>query len=375
MEARKVFIFGYYGWKNVGDDAMLYAILKELSNYDEIFRFYILSNDKDILFPEKLADKINFVKPSIPSVFINLFKSSIILIGGGTHISDYGTKIHSVKRLMRILFLAFFAKIFSKKFYIIGNGIGPMSTKCGERLARLICCMADCISVRDKESYIFLEKWHFDNKTILAFDPAVLIRMSTNPKLQKKCDKFILGVSVTPVFTNYYKDYYKDVLIIEKIAKELNMCLRENKKIEIHLFIFHGKSKDDDVFITEMLYKKLNPIERVKIISYDRCPKNILLEFEICNAFIGMKYHSLVFAYMNNLPLLVIDYHPKCRSFADMIGLPNYAVVSPIEILNDEFPNYVRNFVKNPEKFKAKLPLTEALSLAKKGFNCFKINQ
>ena len=86
-----------------------------------------------------------------------------------------------------------------------------------------------------------------------------------------------------------------------------------------------------------------------------------------CDVFIGTKYHSIVFAYIKNLPLLIINYHQKCQNFAEEIGLPEFAVIQPEEILNGKFSEYFNRFQENPKMFRAKLPINQAIQSAKKG--------
>ena len=41
-----------------------------------------------------------------------------------------------------------------------------------------------------------------------------------------------------------------------------------------------------------------------------------------CNAFISARLHGAIVAYMCAIPFAIVDYHPKCRDFADDVGLP-----------------------------------------------------
>ena len=373
MRKPQVFIFGYYGWKNTGDDAMIHAILQELCALTDRAEFAVLSL-VPVVIPPQARGRVRFIKPSPVKVFWEILQSSVLVIGGGTHIFDYGIKRRAAKILSRILLLVLFARVSGKRVYILGNGIGPLTTAWGKTLAKLICRLADYISVRDRESYRILERWGFTDKARLAFDPSVLIEPS--PEIHgglPEGDKRISGISLSPVFEIYYNHREKDCQLVEKIAKPVNQWLKQNPRGEAWLFVFKGKSKDDDVQITQLLQERLQPPEQVKLIGYDPDPAKTLARLAQCHAFIGMRYHSCLFAYLNGVPLLIIDYHPKCRALAEEIELSEPAVISLPEILNGQFQERWNNLLDSPKDFRANLPVEIARQRAMEGIQGVKI--
>ena len=65
--------------------------------------------------------------------------------------------------------------------------------------------------------------------------------------------------------------------------------------------------------------------------------------------------------------ITTIDYHPKCRAFAEEIGLPKHAVISIEEILNGQFWKYLKDLQGHPDDFVARLPVNTAKQRAKNG--------
>ena len=260
------------------------------------------------------------------------------------------------------------AKLFWKRTYLMGIGIGPLSTFWGRFLSKQIYRLAKFISVRDKLSYKILEKMGLKNKVTLSFDLAALLpSLSTSDNLVKKTDMKKLGVSILPFFEIYHHDKEKDILLIHEIAKGLNRWLKRDCQSMIYLFVFKGKSKADDVLITEMLQKELNPLGRVRLIPYNPDPIQTLSRVAQCDAFVGMRYHSCVFAYLTNTPLLIINYFQKCQALAEDVGLSEHAVISIEEILNGKFEKYLQNLQEHPDDFVATLPVDIAKQMAKNG--------
>lgn len=370
LKNEQICIFGYYGWKNTGDDAMVYALLQELSNLYPTTKFAILSRIP-VMVPVSVKNKVRFVKPNPITVFREFIRSSIFIIGGGTHIFDYGIFTRNLRILLRLFILLLFAKVFGTKTYLIGNGIGPISTTWGKVLAKLVCHLADYMTVRDKVSYEVLEALGLANKASLAFDLSALVEPEYETtgidEHSRKESKQILGISITPVFEIYRGDKKKDFLVVDTISKDINRELKRNPKLETWVFNFKGQSKDDDFLISQTLRERLGSSERIKLIHYNPDPRETLTQVRECSVFIGMRYHACLFAYLNNIPLLIIDYHPKCRALAEEIELPDNAIISLSEILTGGFAERLRNLISSPDKFLANLPIKLARNKARAG--------
>ena len=365
---QQIFICGHYGWKNTGDDAMVYVLLRELHILYPAATFAI-SSQTAIIVPPETKNLVKFVRLAPRTVFQEIMRSSIFILGGGTHFHDHGIKIRQLKMLYKNFILFMLAKLFCKRIYFLGIGVEHLSTTWGRFLTKQICRLADFISVRDESSYKILEGMRLKNKVTLSFDLAALLQplLTSDKSLIKKRDMKILGISILPFFEIYYGDKEKDILFVHEIAKGLNQWLKRDRQNLIYLFVFRGKSIADDVLITEMLQKQLNPAERVKLIPYNPDPVETMSEVDQCHAFIGMRYHSCVFAYLTNTPLLVINYFRKCQALAEDVGLSKHTIISLEEILNGEFEKYLQHLQEHPEEFAATLPINAAKQMTKKG--------
>lgn len=367
---QQIFILGHFGQKNTGDDAMIHVLLQEIHTLYPTSIFAILS-PIPIVIPHETKNCVKFIRPTNPLlVFREIIHSSTLAWGGGTFMYDHKNKINRFVRLCETFIVMAFAKLFRKRIYLLGIGIEPLSTTWGRFLSKRICRLADFISARDKLSYGILEGMGLKKKVTLSFDLAALLQptsTSDTDTLVKNTDMKILGISILPFFEIYHDDKEKDRLFVHEIAKGLNQWLKEEHQSLIYLFVFKGKSKADDVLITEMLRKQLESPERVKLIPYNPDPVETLYEVAQCHAFVGMRYHSCVFAYLTNTPLLIIDYFQKCQALAEDVRLPEHAVVSLEEILNGQFDKYLENMQKHPDDFVAMLPIDIANQMAKKG--------
>ncbi len=89
---------------------------------------------------------------------------------------------------------------------------------------------------------------------------------------------------------------------------------------------------------------------------------------EKCDYFIGMRYHSSLFAYLLKKPEIIIDYQEKCKSLANEILLPKNALI-PLEDLELSFCQEVNGMLKHPESYCAQLSIENAKNRVKKMYD------
>jgi len=367
VKEAQIFIYGYYGWSNTGDDAMVYILLQELPHLYPNAKFAVLSRTA-VLIPPSAKDKVRFIKLNPLSVLREISRSSAFIIGGGTHIYDYGITRRNLRILLRLWLILLLAKAFGNRIYLLGNGIGPLSTKWGKALARLICHLADHITVRDTASYAVLENFGLAERASLGFDLSALLEPEPEPATStgtSQQDRQILGISVTPVFETYQGNKEKDSLLVDLISQGISQEFSQKPPWEVWLFTFKGKSRFDDFAITQMLQERLKPLKYTRLISYNPDPRQMLVQVGQCDAFIGMRYHACLFAYLTNVPLLIIDYHPKCQALAEEIKLAENGVISLPEIMKGQFAERLGYLMRSPDKFRAALSLNKAKTGAK----------
>jgi polysaccharide pyruvyl transferase WcaK-like protein len=293
----KIYVIGYYGYRSLGDEAMKLGL-------DEILR-------------HKGYQHIRYHKKGIGYIKNFLWADAIVL-GGGTHMRDWGTKWLS--QSLRILALGLLSKAFLKRFYMLNVGIDG---NCWLDLSKKV---SNKVTLRDIQS----------------FDSSIVVEYNQKPK------KKILGVSLSPVFETYYKNKTLDEKLAIEIARKIRQLLDANPDWVVKFFNFNKVDEPINLYCSGQLSDS-------EFRYYDDDVKVILSEVSECSAFIGMRYHSCQFAYKTQTPLLVINSYPSCGMFARLIGVK---LVSLDDALRGRF---------NMEFRDAKLPINYAKSLAFKG--------
>jgi polysaccharide pyruvyl transferase WcaK-like protein len=368
---KEFFIIGYFGFKNLGDHAMLFVALKELNSKFPDCTFKILSKEP-LWIPSNTSNKIEWVKIRYDLITRCILKSTSVIFVGGTHLEDHGIDaIRIYKNIGRILLLSLFIRICRKPIYHLGIGVGPLRRQLVKILVRIIFILSEQISVRDFASFEILKELHLQDKVIQGFDISVLLDREI---LNYQREREILGISLLPYYKTFYGNEKLDYSFIDKIADQLFIWLMQNPERKIYLFIINGCRTDDPPLIyslrKKIVKKDFSLKSRIDIIQYQENPQKMLNFFSECDYFISYRLHSAIFAYICSLPFIMINYHQKCKSFAEQIDLPEGAIITPDDVIKGKLSIIINSITENPSDYQASLPIEIAKKNAK---NCFQM--
>jgi len=211
-------------------------------------------------------------------------------------------------------------------------------------------------------------------KIIKAFDLAVLLPLLKTPseiehgrQMPASAQK-TLGVSIC-----HYERYIPGGDMSIESAREQNMLkaltqLVKSEKIKIRLIVFNGNPRRGDVEITTDFYNRLSSIpgSSVEMVTYQNNPLKTWEAVRSCDALLGVRLHSAIFAYAAKVPFLLVEYHPKCSDFMTEIGCTDTCRL-PAEMRN---PSDTANLINEMLHGKTccSLPLEDAQQLALQNF-------
>ena len=173
-----VYLSGWYGYQNSGDDALLLLMTEMIRSVPVDIRIFIRTL-KSAMLPS-LSDCVQ-VKYSSHwfkgQVFLNtifdIINSDVLVFGGGSTISDADQKringLHSMHRLCSVARCKGVPIIFS------ALGLGPLNTPEGRIIAKKILNMAELVDVRDSYSKKLCQELNISSQWVQGFDPAVLL--------------------------------------------------------------------------------------------------------------------------------------------------------------------------------------------------------
>lgn len=301
---------GAYGKGNVGDEAILTAILSSLKSLDGDMPFWVMSRD-----PKQTSKSHGVGSLYIFDVFrfLKLLgKAELFVNGGGSLIQD----ITSSRSLYFYLFTLWAAKLRGAGVIMYGCGIGPLIKSFDKKLAgKVLDSTADIISLRDSGSLSLLEEIGVKKPEIIrAADPVVNLVPSSERAVDRAFEKE--G--------------------IPKDAPLIGFCLRKWPG-------FGGKELDAVAEAASYAYEKYGlvpvffPIEYPADIETGRlASERLSVPSVVCGCrhgasetigmlgrmklVCGMRLHSLIFATAGGSPVIGLSYDVKVDSFIKDIG-------------------------------------------------------
>jgi polysaccharide pyruvyl transferase WcaK-like protein len=367
MQGKKVFLLGYHGRRNIGDDAICVSLIETLGKlFNPETMLYVYTKEGYIKqnFRKEKGLQIRFTS-SLVSALKSLINSQVVIVDGGDHLHDYGHFLKRLKIFVAFFTLAILTKVFFKKLLIINGGF--RATK-GISLAflKMILSLTCCVSVRDGDSFALVSKYACKQPQ-RGFDTAIL--------LDYKCQSIVdthkksVGFSIAPVFSNFFLKPEKDEALAKVIARDVNTLLHKAKNINLYFLAFNTDPKVGDLNIIRKITLMLDEevLERIKLIAYSGDISDFLSKFSRLDVVVCCKYHSVIFSYLLGKPILVINYHPKNAALARKIGLSSRCLVSLEHVFAGKLGLMLPELVSSPEEFKTTLPVYEARRRALNG--------
>jgi polysaccharide pyruvyl transferase WcaK-like protein len=335
----KILVIGWHGMRNTGDDAMAVVLHHELTRLGHSVRFFAASSRlpctgqslrlKGFPLLVMLSDRIS-------QLFLKhvMLDYDVLLFGGGS-VFHSENSIFWKSGLVR----RFKERSRGRKLCgALGVSLGPFKTGQAQENCRALLNEFDFLALRDRESFDLAVGMGLHYKPALAFDPALLFfdafRVSREEALKKKkADQNLVGFALSD-----HRILGRDKDARSRIADAINRLLEANPQVRIKLFCF-GKNKihHDDIKFNKAILEKIKQKKRINIEGYKRNTADMMDELCRCAWMVSMKLHGAVFAYTADVNLVLLDYHPKCRSFACEIQLPsdfifNYSDFDPAEL-------------------------------------------
>ncbi|MCS7243336.1 MAG: polysaccharide pyruvyl transferase family protein [Candidatus Calescibacterium sp.] len=291
-DIKEVCIIGYYGFGNIGDDAILIAALEEYTKaYDMYVRILVNKNDyvERMLKEFHLNDNIVlYDRWNIGQIAESIHYSDALIFCGGGLFQDKT----SLKSFMYYFFLAFLAHLKKKKIIIERNSIGPLNTKVSRFLFSKVLNWASTVSVRDTISYNFLVQNY----------PEFSL------KYRIKQDFVMSDISSNIFKRSVSKEKNYDILFIlrksqgiEQIADLINQIKNE---YSLRVIVF----QEGDLFVLKDI---------IQNVDYPG-PGKIYETLEIIQSsrvVVSNRLHGLIMAFMNDIKTIGISTDPKIEGF------------------------------------------------------------
>ncbi len=308
-----VIISGYYGFKNIGDEAMLKSIIESIQKHRNNIKIVVLSNNPQEAINTYKIGAVN--RFNLLGILYTMKKAKLFINGGGSLIQDNS----STRSLFYYLFMIWLAKKMRMKVMIYANGIGPLNKKSNKRLATYVLNQVDIITVREKMSYTEIKNLGVLKPTaIVTADPALLI----NPIEEAEIDTLLhqeglIGDNLVGFSIRQWNKFHDYENIIANVAD----YMVEKYKI---IPVFLPMHNPDDVFIIEDIISRMKNKGFLTKNRYNA--SQILGLISRFKLLIGMRLHALIFAASVGVPIIGLSYEPKVEGFMKYINQGNLCI-------------------------------------------------
>ena len=297
----RVVISGYFGYHNVGDEAILKSIITALRNQNPNIDIVVLSNDVEYTKKTYNVDAIN--RWSIIDIYNTLKKSDGLISGGGSLLQD-ATSNRPIKYYTGIMALAKLAK---KPVFIYAQGMGPINNNTNRKITKYFLQKSDYITLRDEESKELLKSIGVTKNIDIVPDPVMGYEINNfESNICKELSDNYISISV--------RDWDKSKTnFLEKVAKSCDELIANG--YEIVFVPMHGEHDD------KTSRKVIDMMEnKAKVFPYNCSIEEKILCIKKSKLMIGMRLHALIFAATVNTPMIGISYDPKIDSFLKLVN-------------------------------------------------------
>ncbi len=336
MDARgsKIFVAGYYGFGNAGDEAVLAGLLADLRAARPELHVTIASGDPAATRAMHGVEAVE--RGDLPAVVEAIRSSDLVVLGGGGLLQDYwpvpladalGPRSGGLP-----FYLAFplLATLLGKPAVLCAVGAGPLSTDDGRALARAAVSVAAAATVRDRRSLDELAAAGVATAELarveVTADPAWSLEPALAAELAPLLDELALGADERPLAVSLRPWTFaaESAGVEDAVAGALEAWLAERRQRAL-LLPFDG----EDVAVLRSLTKRLG--SRAVLVERVLAPRQLAALLARCDGALVMRYHAALFfaagggAATGGAPV-ALAYDPKVEALLADLGQPRLAL-------------------------------------------------
>lgn len=312
MERSLVFVSGYYGFDNLGDEAILEELCRELKQLVKPDEIMVLSAN-----PELTARRYgvrSMQRKSLIKLWTALSQARLFVSGGGGLFQNTRTLGSIVYYGLQILM----AKAHKVRVLIYAQGIGPLRGRLAYNLCRQFFAQADEIIVRDDASLRYLETWNL--RGLCTADPVWNLEASELPaSVQQELNEAgaareksrCVGLSLrpSPELSGEHLGH---------LASGLSQALAKEDKL---LLLPLQVEQDLPVLLAfQKLWQEKGRSARILDTSALELPSQWVGVFAQLKLLVGMRLHAIIMTLKSGKPVAGIAYDPKVTQLLAEFG-------------------------------------------------------
>lgn len=299
-----VIVSGYYGFANLGDEAILEEIVCELKRVLPSDRIVVLSakpQETEESFAVRAAPRSDIVG------LVGLMRKAQLLVSGG------GGLFQDTKSPGSAIFYAshvWLARGLGARAVVYAQGVGPLHTPLARLATRSAFGLCDSISVRDSSSLALVKAWGL--KAELTADPVWCLEPTPLPEAieallaelvsERAEDCPLVGLSLRP-----------SKELTDSRLSELEMALEDSLPAGTRLLMLPLQKAQDEPLLNRFAERWRAKGKEVRAIDPSRLtrPSQWITLLSKLDLLVSMRLHALIMALRSAVPTVGIAYDPK----------------------------------------------------------------
>lgn len=355
-----ILISGGYGNGNSGDEALIICMKNELRKRFPNAQIVVFSDNVEV--SKRFVPDVKFVysgrfgikdksrKGLAAYVWIFqmlrlLFRADIFITGGGTILQDKTHPFFVPFWFFKIIL----AQLFLTPTMFYGIGAGPLERRSSRFLMNVFGRRMNYITVRGPLSERWVRKFKVPPERIeVTADPAVSLRSAEKKRaceiLEKEGVRLDVGrTTVCFCIREWYKFHAKSIAIkdwSDENRKKYESMIQSITAFTKHLIETHDaqilflpmsifKPNDDReaaALVKEQLESANIPTDSLYLISGDYSPEEQKSIIGQCDTLVSMRFHPLIYATTQGIPVIGIAYGLKTFDFLEYIRLERFGM-------------------------------------------------
>ena len=319
--SKRVFITGCFGFGNIGDEAILAAMVVHLREQRPDLQITATSAT-----PQATAEMLGIQAVLWSDVFAMMEAvraADLVIIGGGGIFNDYrgvDPAMFLTDNHWGITFYtapAALAILFDKPVMLYAVGVGPLFSDCARLFTKFACEVAARVTVRDAGSGALLESLGVPKDRIAVTADAVFGMPAGNGAPELDGDAPRIAVALRPWSVGVDQKFWE-----QEIASGLDRFLGGHAGSVVFIPFQRLKgSPEDDTPVAMKVQSLMKNKDRTSVLTSDPPPQQILGLLKQCHLVIGMRLHSMILGMLSQIPVLALSYDEKVDQLMIRAGM------------------------------------------------------
>jgi polysaccharide pyruvyl transferase CsaB len=315
-DSKRVFhvgISGSYGGLNLGDEAILEAIVTELRRSVPVEITVFSRNPADTLARHGVERAVPVRDMSRVEVLPEIERLDLMIVGGGGILFDDEAHLY-----LREAALAQERQI---PVMVYAVGAGPLRDPAAQKLTQTCLNRAAAVTVRERKALRVLEEIGVRREIEITADPALLLQPEPLPPeaLQREVldGRSLVGISVREpgaaapdIDENHYHALLANAAdyMVDRLDADLVFVPMERQVL--------------DTQHCHAVVSKMAHAQRATVLKREYTSGQMLTLLGHFTFAVGMRLHFLLFAALQRVPFVALPYASKVTGFLDALEMP-----------------------------------------------------